>query len=153
MKSGKGVRDHLRYDYLPARFAQKVEATRAQYSSGFYKNNLILRTAFVRAQKKMWAELSDRVDAGIPCIVVACDEGDYVVQVLSVPGKAGSFVEAVVRPDDELFPFFHEKVGMLNLAGPNEAIENLGENYGKAHYNVYINTEQHARICQPKAKE
>lgn len=152
MKAGKGVRDYLRHEFLPTRFAREFEEQQGKYGE-YYKGNLFRRTAFVRAQKKMWAALSDKTNEGIPCIVVACDEGDYVVQVLSVPGKAGSFVEAIVRQADALFLFFHEKVGMLNLAGPNEAIEDLGENFGKGHYNVYINPEQHALICQPKAKE
>jgi len=151
MKTNAAVK-YLRYEWLPNEFMVKVKDDCSKYA-GSYKASLIYRTAFHRAQKKMFAFLADKTNEGIPCIVVACDEGDYVVQVLSVPGKAGSFVEAIVRPADALFPFFHEKVGMLNLAGPNEAIEGLGENFGKGHYNIYIRPEQHALICQPKAKE
>jgi hypothetical protein len=141
----------LRSIFLPKKYASKSAENWAH--STHYKGELFYKTQLRRDRKRMWTLLADKTDEGIPCIVVACDEGDYVVQVLSVPGKAGSFVEATVRQADALFPFFHEKVGMLNLAGPNEAIEDLGENFGKGHYNVYINSEQHSLICQPKAKE
>jgi hypothetical protein len=141
----------LRKIYLPQKYDSKK--SEGWQRSSHYKAELFYRTGRSRDRDKMFAYLSDKTNEGIPCIVVACDAEEYVVQVLSVPGKAGSFVEAIVRQADALFPFFHEKVGMLNLAGPNEAIEDLGENFGKGHYNVYINPEQHALICQPKAKE
>lgn len=150
MNSKEAIRE-LREGYVPLKYVSN--STEKWEGSTHYKGRLFYVTQLRRDRKKMYVMLADRADEGIPCIVVACDEGDYVVQVLSVPGKAGSFVEAIVRQADALFPFFHEKVGMLNLAGPNEAIEDLGENFGKGHYNIYINPEQHALICQPKAKE
>lgn len=96
-------------------------------------------------------ETPSRVPNMIPCIVIAsADESnndEYVAQVNTHPGQAGSFVTITIRAGHPLHPFMREKIGMLNLAGEGEAIEGLGENHSKAHYNVYITPEQHNIIC------
>jgi hypothetical protein len=103
-----------------------------------------------RNRRVLFTFLSDKVQAkAIPSIVIEENER-YMVQVLSnteTKSPGGSFVETLVEEGHPLHAFYREKVGMLNLAGPEQSIEEIGENFGKSHYNVYITKEQHALIC------
>jgi len=89
--------------------------------------------------------------AHIPCVVVAEDDENhnevYSVQVMTVPGQAGSFVTETIRLGHTLHNFMLERVGALNLAGDFEQIDGIGENLSKKHYCVYINEEQHRALC------
>ncbi len=89
--------------------------------------------------------------AHIPCVVVAENDDNndevYSVQVMTVPGQAGSFVTETIRPGHALHNFMLERIGALNLAGDFEQIDGIGENLSKKHYCVYINEEQHRALC------
>jgi hypothetical protein len=95
--------------------------------------------------------------AHIPCVVVAENDENhnevYSVQVMTVPGQAGSFVAETIRPGHTLHNFMLERVGALNLAGDFEQIDGIGENLSQRHYNVYINEEQHRTLCALGTKE
>ena len=85
-----------------------------------------------------------------PLMVELIDGKDFLVSAIP-EGKDdfASYVEVLVSSaDSALYEFFIQRVGILNISGTNEEIQDVGEKYDDTIYSLFVDREIHDQVLK-----
>lgn len=86
-----------------------------------------------------------------PCIVTE-EQGGYLLAILRNNNQSKkSYVELLVKEGHPLYDRVHGAAAMMNIAGPLQAVEGVGESYQTGVYSIYLDKAEHDIIIGDKA--
>ena len=86
-----------------------------------------------------------------PCIVTE-EQGGYLLAILRNNNQSKeSYVELLVKEGHPLYDRVHGAAAMMNIAGPLQAVEGVGESYQAGVYSIYLDKAEHDIIIGDKA--